>query len=113
VEKRATALFKTLVALASAQTLSSIDEGEKAMQILGSLLSARRPPALQWRRAYPEQNRSICLSNAKSQRGRVGVVPGTLRSDCEATPWMLGLTARSSRRRALFGREWPRFRAYK
>jgi hypothetical protein len=41
VEERATALFKTLVALASAQRLSSIDEGEKAMQILGSLLSGK------------------------------------------------------------------------
>ena len=38
VEERATALFETLVALASAQTLSSIDEGEKAMRILGCLL---------------------------------------------------------------------------
>jgi hypothetical protein len=38
VEERAVALFGTLVALAKAETLSSIGEGEKAMRILGPLL---------------------------------------------------------------------------
>ena len=38
VEERAAALFGTLVALARAETLSSIGEGEKAFGILGSLL---------------------------------------------------------------------------
>jgi hypothetical protein len=38
LEERAAALFGTLVALARAETLSSIGEGEKAFGILGSFL---------------------------------------------------------------------------
>ena len=38
VEERAVALFETLVALAKAETLSSIGESEKAFRILGPLL---------------------------------------------------------------------------
>jgi hypothetical protein len=38
VEERAAALFGTLVALARAETFSSIGEGEKAFGILGSFL---------------------------------------------------------------------------